>query len=1202
MADRRATRWVLVGLALLATAVVLSPSASTITGRADGFAASPSRTAAPSTPTAGPPSASRASEGSPAAPGPSTGTAGSTLEARYSAIAEQVVQRGVPARWIHLPSADPATVSNGAVVPGPLASSRSGSAGTALGYASEPAPAGIAYYGESGSDAAPTPTVLDTSSLAGTLNVTNLTSLYLDSDDPDQWGAQLNAVLTNVTLWGSDGNAADGYAFWTQNVIGYQGFNDTIQFVENTWNFTDLYAEFPSEWTAENGTATVVANDTSDTLIDGELYLGGSPFFYAPTPFNLTLYTNLSLYNPLLCAPSSSLAGTPACADPSAAVAAYAGDQTLFYNYSLSFPSSNTKVAPGTHYTGNYGWLTFHTSASGPEDHGANHRSAGFEASGYQPNAIDLSDDFELDVGIGAFDGANQNVFNGAGTASLDYVADCTAPSPGVPADCTPPADPTYLSVPAALNFGSETGETATGLSVNYVTSGLATFSAGPLNLHPLWGYGASAGVVAGSTPVRNGIGVSGSPLPLTAQPYLFIFLDDTSVTGTGGGYAWAPDVPVWYLMPGDYAYEVMLADYAEQTGSFVVANVPVTLNVTLPYSAAFGVYTPLWAVTPTGAVADLELAGISSAGNGSLDAPYVLFDNGDPAPEQALEPAFDEANDYSFPTFAGVLLWNTSAYVLDTQQVEFNTGDSLSGSLQQQFYETEHVTISATAAIRGWGEMRSLDGSSASQNPLPQASVMLWNSTDDLVMSSTFVSERPAASGFVATDALLLSGGGAACTTVDSAPPGPPVLDPCGGLSGPAPAGSQNVVWGNEFCDVSCSDLPSAPGAYAGLAEAEAGDLIYNNEFAVDNPAPFLPYDLETELGPVSPVDTWNVTEQPAAVVVHTVNGFPLSGNILDAGGAATYVLQGGNHWWNYGGPAGPRCPPPHTAVPGCLNAASNASYVNQFDYTDGAASLFPPPYDTNDRNGLGGAGDESPIGGFAVTFREKGLPGGTAWSVNVSLPGTATPAVLSSTAPAAASIFLADGAYPVSVTTSVVGYAAAEVPTSVLVKGVAQSVLVVFSRSAFEVTFREKGLPAGTEWWVNVSGGGNLSSNTTMLRFFAASGVYSFTVATVDKQYAAVGGTFTVHLGSVARTVKFTLERFAVTFEESGLPTGAKWCVAISGAKGRCTTKGTLTLLEPNGTYAFGATTPRAGYVGPEGSFTVAGVPTSVSVTFST
>jgi thermopsin len=889
---------------------------------------------------------------SPAPPGPSGGTtiplsptaaqteaaaaetaAISANAAKYSAIANSLEAKGVKADMIHLPSSEPAGYINGKLVPGPEYATDTEAAVT-QGYSASPAPSGIAYYGQSGSDVAAgkVTTVVDTSSLAGTLNVTNLSTLYLDSDNPDQWGGQLNALLLNVSIEGDTSLGGNPTSIWAQNVVSYQVLNDTLDLVDNTWNFTGSSEAFPS-----SGTSTIVANDSSDINYGGELYIGQGPFLYAPAPYSVTLYLNTSLINPFICTAESSVYATPTCANQATGTAAYVGDQNLFYNY--SFSDAVTHVSE----SGTYDWLTFHSGPPSSVFDPSNTRLAGFEASGTVKNkATGLTNDYEMTFGIGAFDGANQNVLNGSGTATLSYLNDCSGRTVSVPASCTPPAMPAYVPVPAALNFGSQTGECTVGMNVEY-TGTTAVFSAGPFNLHPLWGYAAEAGVASGATAVTNDITVSGSPLTLSAQPYIFIFLEDTSVTTPAAGYAWAPDVSTWYLMPGTYNYEALLSDYAPQSGSFTVAATATAVTATLPYNSAEGIYTPLWALN------NGQVAGISSAGAGTLGSQYVLFNNigatggelGVTSPALPSAAVFLSLDDYDFPSFAGLLLDGTTAYVNVHAEVTFLVGAFTSGRtttdtyLQQDLYQTQHVTISNDASLNGWAAMTSLDGSPAAQNPIPQADLMIWDSTNDLVYSNTFLATKAASSSFVSPDQLLFFGG------------------------------MNNVVWGNTFNDPA-GVTKATPGTYAGIAESENGDLIYNNNFQIDNPAPLIAYNPYTELGPVTWSDTWNIAEQAATTVAMTVNGFALSGNIV----GASQPFQGGNEWWNYGN---------------SLNPATTTPYTNVVDYTL-CVDYYPLSCTpSTDYAGISVGGDAVPLLGFSLTFTESGLPASTNWQVTI-------------------------------------------------------------------------------------------------------------------------------------------------------------------------------------------------------------------------
>jgi len=286
---------------------------------------------------------------------------------------------------------------------------------------------------------------------------------------------------------------------------------------------------------------------------------------------------------------------------------------------------------------------------------------------------------------------------------------------------------------------------------------------------------------------------------------------------------------------------------------------------------------------------------------------------------------------------------------------------------LQIVFYHTQDVTLSGATGVGGWPaffETQTLAGVvNASQNFFPQASVVLWGSSHDLVMENEFTSTasvpnpyQPCGNvcsavycyGCVAPDELLLYGGTA------------------------------NTVWGNTFRDPAQRD-----GAfYAGLAEAESGDLIYNNNFSVDNPTVYLPYDIYTDAcpdgyagdcGPAGPFlysDRWNVTPEGSGLFSGYVNGFSLYGNVL----GPACLTQGGNFWSTYGDP---------------LNPIATLPFVNVYNYSEDAA-LFPA-HTSPSQASIRGGGDGAPLTLGACDFafhehlriHESGLPKGTGWSV---------------------------------------------------------------------------------------------------------------------------------------------------------------------------------------------------------------------------
>lgn len=122
----------------------------------------------------------------------------------------------------------------------------------------------------------------------------------------------------------------------------------------------------------------------------------------------------------------------------------------------------------------------------------------------------------------------------------------------------------------------------------------------------------------------------------------------------------------------------------------------------------------------------------------------------------------------------------------------------------------------------------------------------------------------------------------------------------------------------------------------------------------------------------------------------------------------------------------------------------------------------------------------------------------------------------------------------------------------------------------TTYAVTFTESGLPSGTQWLVHLTGGASFSSATDTVALSEPDGAYPYTVATTNKEYAAVGGSFTVNGTAVARTVQFALVTYTVMFTETGLPSETNWSVVVAGVT-HSTTGTMIVVPEPNGSYAF-------------------------------
>lgn len=235
-----------------------------------------------------------------------------------------------------------------------------------------------------------------------------------------------------------------------------------------------------------------------------------------------------------------------------------------------------------------------------------------------------------------------------------------------------------------------------------------------------------------------------------------------------------------------------------------------------------------------------------------------------------------------------------------------------------------------------------------------------------------------------------------------------------------------------------------------------------------------------------------------------------------------------------------------------------------------------------------------------YVVAFTETGLPAGLTWYLNLS-----TGQQLSSTG-GTLSVSAPNGSYSYSVGVSVQYpklYSA--LPGAFVVDGGAVSVPLTIAQVR-EVLLTEKHLPGGTAWWANFTDGLAFGSSAATLMLFLPAGSWTYDVQAADHDYTAEGRTFAIHSpltnphAALRLSANFVLHSFRVTFAESGLPKGSKWCVIVAGSSKHCTAASSQHVTEPNGTYGYALTTSRAGYSAPAGTFSVAGV-TEVTVTFT-
>jgi hypothetical protein len=176
-----------------------------------------------------------------------------------------------------------------------------------------------------------------------------------------------------------------------------------------------------------------------------------------------------------------------------------------------------------------------------------------------------------------------------------------------------------------------------------------------------------------------------------------------------------------------------------------------------------------------------------------------------------------------------------------------------------------------------------------------------------------------------------------------------------------------------------------------------------------------------------------------------------------------------------------------------------------------------------------------------YPVTFHETGLPPGTNWGVDLGTTWRDT------SAPSPVYFQVPNGTYPVAVGPES-GYVVLRPPSPVHVTGSPVSVLITWNQT-FNVTFKENGLPATTEWNVTLNGT-RLSSTQSSINFPGnVNGTYPFVVPGVSG-YAPnpASGNVTVSGQNQSIVISWTARLYPVTFHETGLPPGTNWTVCLN------------------------------------------------------
>ena len=284
-----------------------------------------------------------------------------------------------------------------------------------LGYSQSPAPMGIGFYGlynNSGTTEAKNYTFPD---LAAHVNLTQLQTMYLADGAPQDVSFQLNAVLSNVNLFGNS-----SYALWTQNVIFYSARTHQISFDLNIWNFSS-----PAVTWSHN---SIYSSTGNVSTYPGAYIVLGPTYQLSNSNLNITLYLNTSLVG---------------------------GRQALDFNYSLTGVQGTSGVVSGT-----YDQAVFNSSTNAKPLHylvsGTNLTPTGF-----------IPYDAEIMVG-GPGGGSTANILNITGSMNLIYMNTTTSKFQNVPNAYDIGSETGETSVGVDVHYTGSTAMLTSGPSMVY--------------------------------------------------------------------------------------------------------------------------------------------------------------------------------------------------------------------------------------------------------------------------------------------------------------------------------------------------------------------------------------------------------------------------------------------------------------------------------------------------------------------------------------------------------------------------------------------------------------------------------------------------------------------------------------------------------------------------------------------------------------
>ncbi|MHB1493678.1 MAG: thermopsin [Thermoplasmataceae archaeon] len=721
------------------------------------------------------------------------------------------------------------------------------------------------------------------------------------------------------------------------------------------------------------------------------------------------------------------------------------GNSVVWYNYTIvsGYINATTGASKGK-ISGNYDEVIFNSTYGQPASYSAPHPH--YLVSGTQLTPTGFIP-YDAEIMIGGPGGGSTAVINGInGTMNLmNYNGTASK----------------YQNVRAAYDIGSETGETSVGVDVHNAGA-TAYLSSGPGLVYGLWNntYSWSKKTVTTST---------------TSGSSTYMFLNNNLTMINQGIYAWAPltkATSTFYLPSSTYLYDALQNYHIPIMEQVLGSSTDLT---TMTKMNSVGIYTPIMITNNS------QLKAMANSGAGTVKNPYII----NASSSTGMNPLFGALNDYEFPTFPGLLIMNTSDYVvvndmaMPVTYTGFNAllinfynnvvglNQPLANEMQLQIYNSSNVSVTNSSNVNVWfsGEFYPYFYDGAFE---------IWNSTNIQIYNNSFVSW------------------GSAITVYN-----------------PSAIKANITIFNNEFMGLSVANTLT-PAQTAGLGYSfdfgsqqvgiqlfSSYDHVYRNAFVTQTPV--MSVDFNIYCGDVPVVAYGNDSFNTTSAIATSMNGWNLTGPL------GTFMMNStdlGNYWWNYNG----------------AGSYNDSGMITTG--TDYEPIVFP-----NAAN---------------ITFSASGAQG----QFMVSFGGLLQNGAAGSPA---TYMDIPAGTYYYSYE-YVNAFSEASCTLGVAVLSPGSTTTVLAASTYVHLSFTETGLASGVTWTVNVNGM-TMTGNTTTQSMGVTPGVYTYQVVGISGYTTVDETNTINVASNTAVNIAFTSTTYTLNFTESGLSNGTLWTVTIGG-----------------------------------------------------